>query len=32
MNLLNFTSNFPEEDSCKAKFKEYREQTGVVCP
>lgn len=32
MNLLNFTSEFPNEESCKAKFKEYREMQGVVCP
>jgi len=23
---------FPDEASCKQKFKEYREQVGVVCP
>jgi len=32
MNLLNFIGEFPDEASCKAKFKEYREQVGVVCP
>jgi uncharacterized Zn finger protein (UPF0148 family) len=32
MNLLNFTTQFPDEASCKAKWKEYREQEGVVCP
>lgn len=32
MNLLNFVSNFPDEESCKAKWKEYREDLGVVCP
>lgn len=32
MNLLNFIEEFPDEASCKAKFKEYREQVGVVCP
>jgi len=32
MNLLNFVSQYPDEASCKAKFKEYRDQQGVVCP
>ena len=32
MNLLNFVSQFPDEDSCKAKWKEYRDKQGVVCP
>ena len=32
MNLLNFIESFPDEASCKAKFKEYREHIGVVCP
>ncbi|KAA6304618.1 hypothetical protein EZS27_043734, partial [termite gut metagenome] len=25
MNLLNFVSQYPDESSCKAKFKEYRD-------
>ena len=32
MNLLNYMESFPDEARCKAKFKEYREQVGVVCP
>ena len=32
MNLLNFVSQYPDEASCKAKFKEYRARQGVVCP
>ncbi len=32
MNLLNFVDSFPDEASCKAKFKEYRDHQGVVCP
>jgi DNA-directed RNA polymerase subunit RPC12/RpoP len=32
MNLLNFVSQYPDEASCRAKFKEYRDQQGVVCP
>lgn len=32
MNLLNFVEQFPDESSCKAVFKEYRDKVGVVCP
>ncbi|KAA6344004.1 hypothetical protein EZS27_008334 [termite gut metagenome] len=32
MNLLDFVSEFPDESSCRNKFKEYRERVGVVCP
>lgn len=32
MNLLNFVSQFPDEESCKSKWKEYRDKQGVVCP
>jgi transposase-like protein/DNA-directed RNA polymerase subunit RPC12/RpoP len=32
MNLLNFTTLFPDEASCKAKWKEIRDKQGVVCP
>lgn len=32
MNLLNFVSQFPDEESCKIKWKEFRDQQGVVCP
>ncbi len=31
MNLLNFVSQYPDEASCKAKFKEFRDKQGVVC-
>jgi len=31
MNLIDFVNVFPDEESCKQKFKEYREQVGVVC-
>jgi DNA-directed RNA polymerase subunit RPC12/RpoP len=31
MNLLNFVSQYPDEESCKAKFKELRDKHGVVC-
>ena len=31
MNLLDFIQTFPDEDSCKVKFKEIREKEGVVC-
>jgi DNA-directed RNA polymerase subunit RPC12/RpoP len=32
MNLLNFVTQYPDEVSCKAKFKEIRDQQGVICP
>lgn len=32
MNLLNFASLYPDESSCKAKWKEYRDNHGVICP
>jgi len=32
MNLLNFTSQYPDEISCRKKFKEFRDMQGVVCP
>lgn len=32
MNLLEFTRESPDEASCRKKFKEYRENMGVVCP
>lgn len=31
MTLINFIKDFPNEESCKSKFKEYREQVGIVC-
>jgi transposase-like protein len=31
MNLLNFISAYPDEASCKAKFKAYRDKEGVTC-
>ncbi len=32
MNLLEFIAEFPDEDSCKGKWKEYRDRVGVTCP
>jgi len=32
MNLLNFVAQYPEETSCRKKFKEYRDRIGVICP
>lgn len=32
MNLLNFVAQFPDEASCKVKWKEYRDKQGVACP
>jgi len=31
MNLLNFIEKFPDEESCKLKFKELREKQGLTC-
>ena len=31
MNLLNFISQYPDEDSCKEKLKAIRDKEGVVC-
>jgi len=31
MSLISFILEFPDEQSCKNKFKEYRDQAGVVC-
>ena len=31
MNLLNFVSNFADEESCVTYLKEQRERRGVVC-
>jgi hypothetical protein len=32
MNLLNFITQYPDEDSCRQKFNELRDREGVVCP
>jgi hypothetical protein len=31
MRLLEFNNHYPDEESCKAEFKKYREQEGVHC-
>lgn len=31
MNLLNFITQFPDEDSCILKYKEIRDSVGVKC-
>jgi hypothetical protein len=31
MNLIDFISQYPDEESCKQKFKEYRDQVGITC-
>lgn len=31
MNLLNFITQFPDEESCKHKYKEVRDKVGVIC-
>lgn len=31
MNLIEFADKYPDEESCKARFKEVRDKEGVVC-
>ena len=31
MTLIEFINEFPDELSCKSKFKQYREHIGVIC-
>ncbi len=31
MNLIDFVTQFPDEESCKQKFKEIRDREGVAC-
>jgi transposase-like protein len=31
MNLINFMEQFPDEESCKLKFKAMRDEAGVTC-
>lgn len=31
MNLIDFPAKFPDEESCKLKFKELREKEGIIC-
>lgn len=31
MSLIDFIEKFPNEESCKQKFREYRDEIGVVC-
>jgi hypothetical protein len=31
MKIIDFVKEFPDEESCKAKFKAFREEVGVVC-
>jgi DNA-directed RNA polymerase subunit RPC12/RpoP len=31
MSLLNFIESFLDEATCKARFKEYGDQVGVIC-
>lgn len=32
MKLIDFMKNFPDEESCENKLREYRENQGVICP
>ncbi|NLA48056.1 MAG: IS1595 family transposase [Bacteroidales bacterium] len=31
MNLIKFIESFPDESSCRVKFKEFRDDQGVIC-
>ena len=31
MNLIKFIESFPDEASCRIKFKEFRDTQGVIC-
>jgi transposase-like protein len=31
MNLIKFIESFPDESSCRIKFKEFRDTQGVIC-
>jgi len=31
MNLIKFIDRFPDEESCRQRFKEIRDQEGVIC-
>lgn len=31
MKLIEFSKHYPDEASCKAEFKRYREKEGVIC-
>lgn len=31
MNILEFIQRFPDEDACRLRFKEQRDQMGVIC-
>jgi len=31
MNILEFIQKFPDEGACRLKFKEQRDQIGIVC-
>jgi len=31
VNIINFVENFPDEASCKLKFKDMRDKEGVIC-
>jgi hypothetical protein len=31
MNLIDFLEKFPEDSSCRKKYKEVWDQEGVIC-
>ena len=32
MKLFEFDKYFPNEETCKARFKQIRDKQGVICP
>ena len=32
MKIFEFAKMFPDEESCRRKFREIREKEGVICP
>lgn len=32
MKLIEFIDRYPDEQTCRARFKEYRDKLGVICP
>jgi len=31
VNLINFIESFPDKSSCRIKFKEFRDEQGIIC-
>jgi len=31
MNIFNFIQQFPDENACRLRFKELRDNIGIIC-